>query len=154
NTNRQGFTLMDVLNFTGELSKGMRNGGGGIRIQTSPSGGNEGLPVTGLGQSQQGVATTVAGGGNYNNTWDKGKTDLNLNVTSSDVRLLTDETSNTQNLTPTGSFNTLDTTGTLNKITQQHFGGTLDRQVDSSFSFRLIPSLTWQRSDKTMQDRF
>ena len=28
NTNRQGFSITDILNFAGELSKGMRNGGG------------------------------------------------------------------------------------------------------------------------------
>jgi hypothetical protein len=52
NTNRQGFTLMDVLNFTGELSRGMKNGGGGVKIQMNDAGNNNGLPVTGLGQSQ------------------------------------------------------------------------------------------------------
>src|SRR6266487_805242 len=65
NTNRQGFSLSDVLNFTGELSRGMRNGGG-IVIRTDADNDN-GLPITGLGQNQQGVATTTAGGLNYNN---------------------------------------------------------------------------------------
>jgi hypothetical protein len=57
NTNRQGFELMDVLNFTGELQRGMRNGGGiEIRTETNNNNDNGGLPITGLGQQQQGIA--------------------------------------------------------------------------------------------------
>jgi hypothetical protein len=85
NTNRQGFSIMDVLNFTGALSRGMRNGGGGVQIQMGDPSSNNGLPVTGLGQNQQGVATTMAGGVNYNNTWDRGRTSLNANYTASHI---------------------------------------------------------------------
>jgi len=71
NTNKQGFSISDVLNFTGELSRGMRNGSG-ITIRTGGDGpDNAGLPVTGLGQNQQGIAETYAGGLNYNDNWNK-----------------------------------------------------------------------------------
>jgi hypothetical protein len=154
NTNRQGFTLMDVLNFTGELSRGMRNGGGGVRIQTSDAGGNNGLPVTGLGQSQQGIARTFAGGLNYNNTWDKGRASLNTNYTVSNIRLLTDKGSRVQNLAPGNSYNTLDTTRTVYTITQHRLAAILDQQLDSSLSFRLTPALTWQHSNKNAVDSY
>ena len=154
NTNRQGFTLMDVLNFTGELSRGMRNGGGGVRIQMNDAGSNNGLPVTGLGQDQQGVARTLAGGLNYNNTFDKGKTSLNSNYTVSDIHLLTNKESYTQNLTPGNSYNTQDSSQTVHDILQHRLGVILEQQVDSSLSFRLTPSLTWQHTHKTQLENY
>ena len=154
NTNRQGFTIQDVLNFTGELSRGMRNGGGGIQIQNGAAGNNNGLPVTGLGQSQQGIATTFAGGLNYNNTWDKGKTSLNANYTASHIRLLTEQQSLTQNVAAGNNYNNSDTSNTVQNITQNRFGAILDQQFDSSFSLRLTPSLTWQHSNKQQLENY
>jgi hypothetical protein len=154
NTNRQGFTLMDVLNFTGELSRGMRNGGGGVRIQMNDAGSNNGLPVTGLGQDQQGVARTLAGGLNYNNTFDKGRTSLNSNYTVSDIHLLTNKESYTQNLTPGNPYNTQDSSQTVHDILQHRLGIILEQQVDSSLSFRLTPSLTWQHTHKTQLENY
>ncbi|HEV3413477.1 MAG TPA: TonB-dependent receptor [Puia sp.] len=153
NTNRQGFTLMDVLNFTGELSKGMRNGGGGISIQTGNAGNNNGLPVTGLGQSQQGIAQTVAGGVNFNNAWDKGRTSLNSNYTANDIRLVTDRQSLIQNVGD-NPYSTFDTTHTVTHITQQRLGLILDQTVDPSFSFRLTPTLTWQHTNKSQTEGY
>jgi hypothetical protein len=153
NTNRQGFSLMDVMNFTGELSRGMRNGGGGISIQTSNAGNNNGLPVTGLGQSQQGIAQTLAGGVNYNNTWDKGRTSLNSNYTASNIRLVTDRQSLNQNVGDT-VYSTFDTTHTVTHIAQQRLGIILDQTVDPSFSFRLTPTLTWQHTDKSQSEGY
>jgi hypothetical protein len=148
NTNRQGFTLMDVLNFTGALSRGMRNGGGGVQVQMGDPTSNNGLPVTGLGQNQQGVATTSAGGLNYNNTWDKGRTNLNANYTMSHVRLLTDKESRVQNLLPGNIYTTTDSSHTAHSVDQQRLNLILDQQIDSSFSLRLTPSLTWQNTHK------
>jgi hypothetical protein len=153
NTNRQGFSLMDVLNFTGELSKGMHNGGGGISIQTSNAGNNNGLPVTGLGQGQQGIAQTFAGGINYNNTWDKGRTSLNTNYTISDIRLVTERQSLIQNVGDS-VYSTFDTTHTATHITQQRLGVILDQVVDPSFSFRLTPTLTWQHTNKSQSEGY
>ena len=156
NTNRQGFSLTDVLNFTGELSHGMRNGGGGIHIQTTNDGnsGGTGLPVTGLGQSQQGVASTLAGGLNYNNAWNKGATTLNTNYTASHVRLETDESSYLQNLLPGDAYDSRDTAHTINEVTQHRFNLILDHQVDSALSVRLTPSLTWQNNHKDGADTY
>jgi len=154
NTNRQGFTLMDVLNFTGALARGMRNGGGGVQVQMGDPNSNNGLPVTGLGQNQQGVATTAAGGLNYNNTWDKGRTNLNANYTMSHIRLLTDKESRVQNLLPGNSYTTTDSSHTAHSVDQQRLSLILDQQMDSSFSLRLTPSLTWQHTNKNEQSSY
>jgi len=155
NTNRQGFSLMDVLNFTGELSRGMRNGGGGIRIVNNDNGsGGNGLPVNGLGQNQQGVATTTAGGINYNNFWNKGKTDLSANYTASNINLNTNQQSYMQNLLTGNTYNKADSSEAINKATQHRFNIVLDEKVDSSFSFKLTPSLTVQHSNKKQQENY
>lgn len=155
NTNRQGFSIMDVLNFTGELSRGMRNGGGGVKIVTNnnDNGGN-GLPVTGMGQNQQGVATTAAGGVNYNNLWNKGKTDVSANYTASNIHLVTDKQDNMQNLLPGNTYNKADSSHTINNATQHRFNLVLDQKVDSSFSFKLTPSLTVQHTNKNLHENY
>ena len=153
NTNRQGFTLMDVLNFTGELSKGMRNGGGGISIRMGDAGGNNGLPVTGLGQSQQGIARTTAGGVNYNSSWNKGLGSININYSTSDVQLVTDRQSVTDNLGDS-IYSTFDTSHTVNHSTQQRLGITLDQPLDPTFSIHFTPTLTWQHSAKSQQEGY
>lgn len=153
NTNRQGFTLMDVLNFTGALSRGMQNGAGGVSIQMSNAGENNGLPVTGLGQSQQGIAQTTAGGVNYNDSWQKGRTTLNSNYTTSDIRLVTERQLSTANVGDT-PYVTLDTTHTVQQVKQQRVGLVLDQQVNPSFSWRLTPTLTWQHSNKSQAEGY
>ncbi|HTR29365.1 MAG TPA: TonB-dependent receptor [Puia sp.] len=153
NTNRQGFTLMDVMNFTGELSRGMRNGGGGVSIQMNNAGSNSGLPVTGLGQDQQGIAHTIAGGINYNNTWDKGRTSLNSNYAVSDIRLVTDRMSLIRNAGE-NPYSTFDTTHTVTHITQHRLAAILDATIDPSFSYRLTPTLTWQNTDKSATESY
>src|SRR5258705_7153958 len=62
NTNAEGFSFMDVLNFTGALSQ-LKNGGGDINLTIS-----ENDPLSGpLGGNNTGINTTFGGGINYNN---------------------------------------------------------------------------------------
>jgi hypothetical protein len=146
NTNRQGFTISDVLNFTGELSKGMRNGGG-IVIKNSDND-NGGLPVTGLGQKQQGIATTTAGGINYNNLWNNGKTDWSSNYIGSNIHLLTDKQTQIQNILPGNDFINYQSSHTITDNTQHHINLVIDKKFDSSFSLKITPSITFQHTNK------
>lgn len=141
NTNRQGFTFSDVMNFTGELARGLKNGGG-ITIRNSDE---TPLPVAGLGQNQQGVATTVAGGVNYNNTWNK-KTDLNSSYTGNDMHLVTNKHTETQNLLPNNTFTRIEDAAGTRDYTQHRINAAWDQKIDSSFSFKMTPSLTFQNS--------
>jgi hypothetical protein len=154
NTNRQGFSMMDVLNFTGALAKGMNGGGGEVRVQMGDAGNNNGLPVTGLGQNQQGVARTMAGGVNYNNSWNKGQGSINVNYTASKVRLVTDRRSVTGYVGGDSSYNTDDTMATVNTVTQHRMGLTLEQPFDPTFSLRFTPTLTLQHSTKSQQEGY
>ena len=142
NTNRQGFSITDILNFTGELSRGMRSGGG-VTIRT---GGNDdnGLPVTGQGQNQQGVARTIAGGVNYNDTWNK-KTDVNMSAMGSDIDLRTDRNTFRENRIPGNDFNYLSGSNTVRKNQQQRLNMSADHKIDSFQSVKFTPQFTWQQ---------
>ncbi|MDB5229526.1 MAG: outer rane beta-barrel protein [Chitinophagaceae bacterium] len=153
NTNRQGFSISDVLNFSGELSRGMRSGGG-IAIRMGGGSDNGGLPVTGLGQNQQGVARTLAGGLNYNNTFNHRKTDVNASYTANDVNLETSGESVIQNLLPGNNFNRYNTSHSIRQNSQQRFNGFIDQKIDSSFSVKITPALTLQETKSNSSNSF
>jgi hypothetical protein len=147
NTNKQGFSISDVLNFTGELSRGMRSGGG-ITIRTGGSGGDDnGLPVSTGGPGQPGIATTIAGGLNYNDVWNNKNTDFNASGKASDINLLTDRSTFRQNIIPGSEFNYDSKSHTARDNRQQRFNSTLDHRFDSFTSIKFTPQLTMQQSD-------
>jgi hypothetical protein len=142
NVNKQGFTLNDVLNFTGEMARGMRNGGG-IVIRDNAQ--DFAVPVSGLGQNQQGVATTWAGGTNYNNTWNNRRTDFNAAYAASDIDLADNTISTTQNLSDNPFIRT--DQGLNDRHTTQHrINMLIDQKVDTFFSFKMTPVLTFQET--------
>lgn len=146
NTNRQGFSLTDIMNFTGDLARGMRNNGGGVSINIGGGGGDNGLPVTGLGQNQQGVATTYAGGVNYSDLWNK-KSNVNTSGMFSDIDLLTNRTTNRQNLLPGNSFDYLSNSNSARKTQQQRWNGSIDHKFDSLISLKVTPQVSVQQNN-------
>ncbi|MDD2793315.1 MAG: outer membrane beta-barrel protein [Sediminibacterium sp.] len=152
NTNRQGFSLSDVMNFTGDLARGARNGGG-VNIRIGPNEDNGGLPVSGMGPNQQGIATTYAGGLNYNNTWNK-KTDLNLNGIGSDVNLTTNREINRQNLLPGNSFTYNAASSDVKQSRQQRLNAMLDQRFDSFTSIKFTPQITLQQNDNNSSSNY
>lgn len=144
NTNRQGFSITDVLNFTGELSRGMRNGGG-ITIRTG-GGDDNGLPVTGAGQNQQGVARTIAGGINFNDTWNK-KTDFNSSFMGTNIDLRTDRNTVRKNLLPGNEFDYFSNSSTSRNSRQQRVNMTIDSKLDTFHSIKFTPQFTTQQVD-------
>lgn len=150
NINKQGFTLNDILNFTGELNRGLRNGGANIGFRQNS---DFGLPVTGLGQNQQGVATTIAGGVNYNDVY-KNKTDITSNVLLSDTRLFTEKILNRQNVLPNNAFTYVGNTTTQNNAQQQRFNLSIDTKLDSFNSLKISPQITLQQGTLTSNNIF
>ncbi len=145
NTNRQGFSITDILNFTGELSRGMR-GGSGITIRTGGGPSDNGLPVTGQGQNQQGIAKTFAGGINYNDKWNK-KTDVNMSGMASDIDLNTQQSTTRQNLLPGNSFNYFSNNSNNRHNRQQSTNLAIDHQFDSTASVKFTPQFGLQQTD-------
>lgn len=150
NINKQGFSLNDILNFTGELNRGLRNGGTNIGFRQNN---DFGLPVTGLGQNQQGVATTIAGGINYNDVY-KNKTDITANALISDTRLFTEKLLNRKNVLPNNAFTYIGSTTTQNNAQQQRFNVTIDTKLDSFHSLKFSPQVTLQQGVLTSNNIF
>ena len=145
NTNKQGFSMMDVMNFTGEMGK-MMKGAGGINIKTFTDGPESaGLPV--LGSSQNGIAQTFAGGLNYNDTWNKKKTDFNGSGTVSDIRLNNESVTGTQYISPIMNKNYISNSFSIQQ--QQRTNFTIDHAFDSFTSVKFVPSVTWQQQQQS-----
>lgn len=150
NTNKQGFTLNDIMNFTGELNRAMRSAasGGGTTMNLRFGGREDyGLPVTGQGQNQQGIAETWAGGINLNDLWNKKKTDFNGNIMLSDTRLFTERNTERQNNFPGQNFITKANAINQRNGQQQKLGFTIDHKIDSFQSIRIVPQLTFQQGN-------
>ncbi len=153
NTNRQGFSISDVMNFTGEMSRNMRNGGG-ITIRVNDGSNDNGLPTTGLGQNQQGVAETYAGGINYNDNYNK-KTDLNTNALFSDINLNTQRNTSRQNFLQDGTKNTYNAvSNAVRRSQQQRLNFIVDQKIDSFTSFKLTPQLTFQQNNNRSSNNY
>lgn len=144
NTNRQGFSMTDILNFTGEMARGMR-GGGGFTVRIGAPGDDNGLPVTGRGPNQQGVAQTFAGGLNYNDTWNK-KTSMNASFIASDVDLNTVRSINRQYLYPGNNYNYTQQSTSKRVVQQQRLNMAIDHKFDSLTSLKLTPQLSFQKN--------
>ncbi len=145
NTNRQGFTMSDIMNFTGEMARGMR-GGGGISIRIGTPGEDNGLPVTGMGQNQQGVAQTFAGGLNFNDTWNNKKTSVNASVIGSDIDLNTVRSINRQYLFPGNNYNYTQNSTSDRIVQQQRINMAVDHKFDSLTSLKITPQLSFQKN--------
>ena len=144
NTNKQGFGMMDVMNFTGEMGK-MMKGAGGINIKTFTDGPESaGLPV--LSNSQNGIAQTFAGGMNFNDTWNKKKTDFNGSFTTSNSQLNNTSETVTQYIEPIMNKDYISTS--KNDQQQQRFNFSIDHAFDSFNSVKFVPSLTWQQQQQ------
>jgi hypothetical protein len=147
NTNKQGFSISDILNFSGDMSRSMRSGGGGISINMGGGGDNNGLPITGAGQNAQGVATTFAGGLNYNDTWNNRKTDFNASGMGSNIDLRTDRVTNQHYIIPGNEYNYVSNSSTARTSKQQRVNMMIDSKIDSFNSFKFTPTFTTQQSD-------
>ena len=147
NTNKQGFSFLDILNFTGGLP-GAGGRGGGMQIDLSTGG----LPVQGA-NNNQGITTTKAGGLNYNDTFQK-----NLDVMSSYFynRLQTDKTEKAyqQWLLPGNNFNTTKDNASNATNESHRFNVSGDYKIDSANSLKLASSVNMQQSQYSVNSRY
>ena len=145
NTNAEGFSFMDVLNFTGALNQ-LKNGGGNINLTI-----NENDPVAGLlGGNNTGINTTFGGGVNYNNIIGT-KTDLQSNYFYS--RYNPNRISNIlrQYFSPANLYKQNSYTDNLNDNHRLNLNA--DYQIDSFTSIKITPFLSYQKTkNKTLSN--
>ncbi len=146
NTNKQGFSFMDILNFNGGLAGA--GGRGGMQIDMN----NTGLPIQG-GNNNQGITTTKAGGLNYNNTWQK-----NLDVMSSYFynNMQTDKSEKVyqQWLLPGNNYNTTKDNNSNTANESHRFNISGDYKIDTANSLKIASSVNLQQSQYYINSKY
>jgi outer membrane beta-barrel protein/carboxypeptidase family protein len=138
NINEEGFSFMDVLNFTGALNQ-LKNGGGNININISPDDPLAGL----LGGNNTGINTTFGGGVNYNNIIGT-KTDFQSNYLY--TRYNPNRISHVQRqyFSPANLYKQNSYVDNLNNNHRLNFN--VDYQIDSFHSLKITPALNYQKT--------
>jgi Outer membrane protein beta-barrel family/Carboxypeptidase regulatory-like domain len=155
NNNHQGFSIMDILNFTGETRNMMKGGnGGGMRIVINDGGGTDfGLPVEGGGAAAAGIAKTIAGGLNFNDTWNK-KTEVNGSYFYNNIGVVSDQHLNRQVVSALNPYLYSEASNN-NKATQSsRFNLSVDQKLDSFNSLKLVTSYTHQENSYHTYDSY
>jgi 5-hydroxyisourate hydrolase-like protein (transthyretin family) len=145
NSNAEGFSFMDILNFTGALNQ-LKNGGGSININV----GNDD-PIAGLlGGHNTGINTTFGGGINYNNIIGT-KTDFQSNYFYSRYNPNRQTTIQRQYFSPANLYKQTSYSDNLNNNHRLNLNA--DYQIDSFTSLKISPSLSHQSTkNKTISD--
>lgn len=141
NDNGEGFTFMDILNFTGEMSR-MQRGGGNINISVNADQAAS-MGVTNFGGSN-GITKALGGGLNYNNIIGK-KLDLQSNYFYN--RMNPEQESHIQRQYLVGGTRYNQNAYTDNLNNNHRLNLNLLWQVDSLNTIRFTPSLSFQRTD-------
>ena len=147
NTNAEGFSFMDILNFSGELAKMQRSGGGNININVS----GEDAAAMGLnaGGRNSGINTAWGSGLNYNNIIGT-KLDFQSNYFYNRYNPKQESHIQRQYLLPsTYYYNQNSFSDNLNN--NHRFNLNSLYQIDSLNSIRINPSFSYQQTDNRSQ---
>ncbi len=145
NTNTQGFTFSDMLNFTGELGRMMRGNGSSA---VSPD--DAGL-ATMTSNSNKGIRTIWGGGVNYNNILGS-RTEMTSNYFYNQFNPAVSSDILRQYLLPDSSY-----FYNLRSVSDDRYGShrlnlSFDHIIDSFHSIKISPSLGYQ-STKALSSR-
>lgn len=144
NTNAEGFSMMDILNFSGELARMQRGGGGNININMS----GEDAAAMGVGQGSRnnGINTAWSGGLNYNNIIGT-RLDLQSNYFHTRFNPRTENQISRQSFLPGSSFNYNQNSFGNNQNNNHRLNLNALFQIDSSSSIRITPSFNYQQTN-------
>ncbi len=149
NTNAEGFTLMDILNFTGEMAR-MQQGGGNININmTADQAAAMGINA---GGNNNGINTAWGGGLNYNNIIGK-KLDFQSNYFYNRMNPQRESHVQRQYLLPGITYYNQDAySDNLNN--NHRWNLNMLYQLDSMNSIRITPSLSLQQTDNRSKTNY
>ncbi|HTI11695.1 MAG TPA: outer membrane beta-barrel family protein [Puia sp.] len=141
NTNKQGFSFQDVLNFN---SGATGSGKGGNN--PAPPGLSSDIPVQGLTNNSQAITTTWAGGANFNDDWHNGNSNVHGNYFYNRTDDLIDQKDARQYLSPGNSI-LQDRNSAGNRHNEnQRLALISDLRIDSFSSLKITSSFTYQNS--------
>jgi hypothetical protein len=141
NTNQQGFSFEDYINFMGGLGNFMSGGGGGsggvrISLNSEDVGGLAG------GGLQNGFTTTWAGGTNLNTEFSK-RTSLSVNYFYNRLQNETSRTASRENLLGSQNFGSEEAEDRLSRNANHRLNLTLKHKLDSFQNLTLRSRLTF-----------
>lgn len=143
NSNAEGFSFMDILNFTGELARMQRGSGGNININMS----GDDAAAMGLNTGRnRGINTAWGGGFNYNNIIGT-KFDLQSNYFYNHYNPKQETDLSRQYFIPDSSYfyNQHSKSNNINNTHRVNLN--LLYQLDSMNSIRINPSFSYQEAD-------
>jgi len=145
NTNTEGFSIMDILNFTGELSRMMKgSGGGNININISKDDGNSSM--AGMNGNSTGINSIWGGGLNYNNIIGN-KTDFTSSYFFNRYNPVAESHIQRQYLLPDSSY-FYNQNSISDKVNTNHrLNLSADYQIDSFTSLKITPSFSYQKTN-------
>ncbi|MCX6319135.1 MAG: outer membrane beta-barrel family protein [Bacteroidetes bacterium] len=148
NTNAEGFSFMDILNFTGELARMQRGGGGNININMS---GDEAtaMGISG-GNRNSGINTAWGGGLNYNNIIGT-KLDMQSNYFYNRYNPNQESHIQRQYFLPDSSYFYNQNAFSDNLSNNHRLNLNLLYQLDSMNTIRVVPSFSYQQTDNRSQ---
>jgi hypothetical protein len=145
NINVEGFSFMDILNFTGALNR-LKGGNGDININIAD---DDPLSVL-LGGSRNGINTNFGSGINYNNIIGR-KTDFQGSYFYSRYNPNKESNIRRQYFLPVNLYSQDVFSDNLNN--NHRFNFSADWQIDSFHSLKISPSIGFQRSrNSTLSD--
>lgn len=148
NTNAEGFSVIDILSFTGELKRMMSGGGGNININISDDD-----PNSMLSGSNSGINTIWAGGLNYNNIIGN-KTDFTSNYFYNRYNPNKESHIQRQYFLPDSSYLYNQNSFSDNINNNHRLNLSADFQVDSFHSIKVSPSFSYQKTSNSTQSDY
>lgn len=148
NTNAEGFSFMDILNFTGELARMQRGGGGNININMT----GEDAAAMGLnpGGRNSGINTAWGGGVNYNNIIGT-RLDLQSNYFYNRYQPNQESHIQRQYFLPDSSYYYNQNSFSKNLSNNHRLNLNLLYQPDSLNTIRVVPSFSQQQTTNQSQ---
>jgi Outer membrane protein beta-barrel family/CarboxypepD_reg-like domain len=148
NTNAEGFSFMDILNFTGELARMQRgSNGGNININIT----SDDAAALGINTNRNsGINTAWGGGLNYNNIIGN-KTDFQSNYFYNRYNPNTESRIQRQYFLPDSSYFYKQNSFADNLNNSHRFNVNALIQIDSISSLRIIPSFSYQKTNNKSQ---
>ena len=149
NTNAEGFSFMDMMNFTGELGRMMKGGNGNININITADDPAAAL----LGGNNSGIRTIWGGGLNYKNIMGS-KIDFTSNYFYNHYNPKTTSQIQRQYILPDSSY-FYNQNSLSNNINNSHLLNLrFDYIIDSFHSLKISPSLGYQQTKNNLMNSY
>ncbi|HTD92948.1 MAG TPA: outer membrane beta-barrel family protein [Chitinophagaceae bacterium] len=142
NTNTEGFSFMDMMNFTGEMNRMMKGGSGNVNINISSDDPNSGA----MGGTNSGIRTIWGGGLNYNDILGT-KAELTSNYFYNHYNPKTLSEIQRQYILPDSSYFYRQSSVNDNINNSHRLNLSLDYVIDSFHSLKISPSIGYQETN-------